>query len=123
MLLITALTFGLGTGSVDVFLILVLVLSMLGHLTILVFENLLSPSPSRHHELAVATIRRGAYARVFWGLALLAGGVVPLLLGVWAMASRAPSFGLVTLVALLALVGSAAWDYIWVEAGQSVPLS
>jgi hypothetical protein len=39
------------------------------------------------------------------------------------MASRVPPFGLVTLVALLALAGSAAWDYIWVEAGQSVPLS
>ena len=25
--------------------------------------------------------------------------------------------------ALLALAGSAAWEYIWVEAGQSVPLS
>jgi hypothetical protein len=24
---------------------------------------------------------------------------------------------------VLALAGSAAWDYIWVEAGQSVPLS
>ena len=25
--------------------------------------------------------------------------------------------------ALLALAGGAAWEYIWVEAGQSVPLS
>jgi hypothetical protein len=24
---------------------------------------------------------------------------------------------------VLALAGSAAWEYIWVEAGQSVPLS
>jgi hypothetical protein len=27
------------------------------------------------------------------------------------------------LAALLALAGGAAWEYIWVEAGQSVPLS
>jgi hypothetical protein len=25
--------------------------------------------------------------------------------------------------AILALIGSFAWEYIWVEAGQSVPLS
>jgi hypothetical protein len=27
------------------------------------------------------------------------------------------------MAAVLALAGSAAWEYIWVEAGQSVPLS
>ena len=30
---------------------------------------------------------------------------------------------LTSVVALLALAGGAAWEYIWVEAGQSVPLS
>jgi formate-dependent nitrite reductase membrane component NrfD len=101
----------------------ILLLSLLGHLTILVFENLLSPSPTRHHELAVATIRRGAYARVFWGVAILGGGLVPLLLGAGTLAGTGLSLGLLTLAAVLALAGSAAWDYIWVEAGQSVPLS
>ena len=37
---------------------------------ILLFENVLAPSPTRHHELAVHTIRTGAYAPLFWGLAI-----------------------------------------------------
>jgi formate-dependent nitrite reductase membrane component NrfD len=32
--------------------------SVIAHLVILVFEHLLSPSPTRHHELATETIRR-----------------------------------------------------------------
>jgi Fe-S-cluster-containing dehydrogenase component/formate-dependent nitrite reductase membrane component NrfD len=91
------------------------------HVLILIFENVLSPSPSRHHELAVNTIRRGHFAPLFWGLAIAAGGVVPIAALAATMRS-AP--GVVTIVAaLLALSGSAAWEYIWVEAGQSVPLS
>jgi formate-dependent nitrite reductase membrane component NrfD len=97
-------------------------LSVLAHLTVLVFENVLSPSPTRHHELALETIRRGAYARLFWGGAIAAGGVLPLLLigaGVFGAFNLIPMAG----AAVLALAGGAAWDYIWVEAGQSVPLS
>ena len=99
----------------------VLAASLLAHLVILAFEHLLSPSPTRHHEMAVETIRRGAYARLFWGGAVIGGGLVPLafLLTVGAGASAA----LTCTVALLALAGGAAWEYIWVEAGQSVPLS
>src|SRR5687767_9372080 len=33
--------------------------SVMAHLVILAFEHLLSPSPTRHHELATETIRRG----------------------------------------------------------------
>jgi formate-dependent nitrite reductase membrane component NrfD/ferredoxin len=89
------------------------------HLVLLVFENLLAPSPSLHHELAVATIRRGPYAPLFWGLAIAAGGVVPLAL----LLSASAAAGVTTAAAMLALAGGFAWEYIWVEAGQSVPLS
>jgi formate-dependent nitrite reductase membrane component NrfD len=95
--------------------------SLLIHVVILLFENVLAPSPTRHHELAVATIRRGAYARLFWGGAILAGGALPI-----AALAAVPAYGptLVTMAAcVLALAGGAAWEYIWVEAGQSVPLS
>jgi Fe-S-cluster-containing dehydrogenase component/formate-dependent nitrite reductase membrane component NrfD len=95
-----------------------LALSLLLHVLILVFENVLSPSPTRHHELAVATIRRGAYARLFWGAAIGAGGVVPLVATV-----ITDNDAVLVMAGLLALAGSAAWEYIWVEAGQSVPLS
>jgi formate-dependent nitrite reductase membrane component NrfD len=95
--------------------------SLLLHVLILIFENVLSPSPTRHHELAVRTIRRGAYAPLFWGVAIAGGGVLPLA-AIMAMGPSAPAA--VTIgVSLLALAGGAAWEYIWVEAGQSVPLS
>lgn len=95
--------------------------SLAAHVLILLFENVLSPSPSRHHELAVATIRRGPFSRLFWGLAIAVGGVLPI--AAVALGGAAVSVAVVSVAAILALAGSAAWEYIWVEAGQSVPLS
>jgi Fe-S-cluster-containing dehydrogenase component/formate-dependent nitrite reductase membrane component NrfD len=99
----------------------ILGVSLAAHVLILLFENVLSPSPTRHHELAVETIRRGAFASLFWGLAIAAGGVLPML--ALASVSAAGPIVVTGASALLALAGSAAWEYIWVEAGQSVPLS
>ncbi len=84
-------------------------------------ENVLSPSPTRHHELAVRTIRRGAYAPLFWGVAIAAGGLLPFaaIVAMGPSSSAAATAG----ICVLALAGGAAWEYIWVEAGQSVPLS
>ncbi|MGH9315195.1 MAG: 4Fe-4S ferredoxin, partial [Vicinamibacterales bacterium] len=60
-----------------------------------------------------------AYAPLFWGLAVAGGGLLPL-----ALVLAAPTVAAaVTAAALLALAGGFAWEYIWVEAGQSVPLS
>ena len=97
-----------------------LVAGLLLHLAIIAAESLLMPSPTRHHELAVAAIRRGAFARLFWGGAIGVAGVA-----VVAAFIAATSPGPLPLVvaALLALAGSFAWEYIWVEAGQSVPIS
>jgi hypothetical protein len=81
------------------------------HLVLIVIENLLMPSATLHHELAVRAIRGGAFARIFWGGAVL-GAVASLMM-----------VQLPQLAALLALVASFAWEYVWVEAGQSVPLS
>jgi formate-dependent nitrite reductase membrane component NrfD len=95
--------------------------SLVGHVLILLFENVFSPSPTRHHELAVQTIRHGHYASLFWGLAIAGGGIVPLA-AIVTLGGTAHAAAIIT-IALLALAGSAAWEYIWVEAGQSVPLS
>jgi Fe-S-cluster-containing dehydrogenase component/formate-dependent nitrite reductase membrane component NrfD len=95
--------------------------SLLLHVLILLFENVLTPSATRHHELAVNTIRRGAFAPLFWGLAIAAGGIVPFI-AILALGGAATPLVIVP-IAVLALAGSAAWEYIWVEAGQSVPLS
>jgi Fe-S-cluster-containing dehydrogenase component/formate-dependent nitrite reductase membrane component NrfD len=92
------------------------------HLAILVLEHLLTPSPTVHHELAVRAVRHGGFRYLFWFGALGLGGVLPVLL-VW-LAGMA-GFHLVLLVpaALVALAGSLAWEYVWVEAGQCVPNS
>ena len=95
-----------------------LVVAMLVHLALVVFEHLLAPSPTRHHELAVAAIRRGPFARLFWG-----GAIVTAAASAVARACRTGIRPRSRLAAALALAGSFAWEYIWVEAGQSVPLS
>ena len=93
------------------------------HLLFLAVEHL-TPSPTRHHELATRAISRGAFAPFFWGGAIVAGGVVPLaLLGATSIVETLQSPAMAALVASLALVGAFAWEYVWVEAGQSVPLS
>jgi Fe-S-cluster-containing dehydrogenase component/formate-dependent nitrite reductase membrane component NrfD len=88
------------------------------HLAILIVEHLLAPTGTRHRALAVQTILRGAYAPLFWIGAIGLGGLLPLLLLISIDAAAS-----LLISALLALAGSAAWEYIWVEAGQSVPLS
>jgi Fe-S-cluster-containing dehydrogenase component/formate-dependent nitrite reductase membrane component NrfD len=94
------------------------------HISILLLENVLTPSPTRHHELAVRAIRRGPYAWLFWFGAIGLGGAVPVAL-VWMM--LAPSIALsptfVVPAAAFALAGGFAWEYIWVDAGQAVPNS
>jgi Fe-S-cluster-containing dehydrogenase component/formate-dependent nitrite reductase membrane component NrfD len=100
-------------------LTLTLLGAMVVHLGFISVENLLTPSPTRHHELAVGAITRGPFARLFWGGAMIAGGIVPILM----LLAAGGSTTVAAAGALLALGGSFAWEYIWVEAGQSVPLS
>jgi Fe-S-cluster-containing dehydrogenase component/formate-dependent nitrite reductase membrane component NrfD len=117
-LLLTALVPGAAATHLMRMLAVALAGAMIVHLGLLVFENLLSRSPTRHGELAVEAIRRGPFARMFWGGAILLAtlSIVAAIVGVAAPAALAAA-------AVLALAGSFAWEYIWVEAGQSVPLS
>jgi Fe-S-cluster-containing dehydrogenase component/formate-dependent nitrite reductase membrane component NrfD len=97
---------------------ILLVVSMLAHVALIVYENLIAANPTRHRQLAVAAIRRGAFARLFWGGALAIAIVSIVVAALPALVPGAPA-----VAAVLALAGSFAWEYIWVEAGQSVPLS
>ena len=117
MLILAGLWPGVGTSSALGWL---LAWALGVHVVLIVFENLLAPSPTRHHELAVAAIRRGAFARIFWG-----GAIACTVVSIAAAPSATIGQGGLQLafVAVLALAGSFAWEYIWVEAGQSVPLS
>lgn len=101
---------------------LTLAFASLAHLTILALEHLLVPSPTVNHQLAVRAIRHGAYRREFWIGALGLGGLAPVF---FVLLAWVADFSLILLVpaALVTLVGSLAWEYVWVEAGQSVPNS
>jgi len=93
------------------------------HLLILAIEHL-TPSPTRHHELASRAISRGVFAPFFWGGAIIGGGLVPLaLLGAAFVTPALQSPPIAGVIAVLSLAGAFAWEYVWVEAGQSVPLS
>jgi Fe-S-cluster-containing dehydrogenase component/formate-dependent nitrite reductase membrane component NrfD len=103
-------------------LALALALASLAHLAILVLEHLLTPSPTVHHELAVRAVRSGPYSALFWIGALGMGGLAPVV-AVWLASTAGFSLGILVPASLIALVGCLAWEYIWVEAGQSVPNS
>ena len=75
-----------------------------------------------HHELAVRAVRSGPYRGLFWIGALGMGGLIPLA-AVWLASTNGFSLGILVPAALVALAGCLAWEYIWVEAGQSVPNS
>lgn len=63
----------------------------------------------------------GRYARQFWLGAVVLGAVVPLVMGLAVGAGAAGWLG--ALGAVSALLGLAAFEHAWVEAGQAVPLS
>jgi Fe-S-cluster-containing dehydrogenase component/formate-dependent nitrite reductase membrane component NrfD len=124
MLLAAAAVPALRAGFVLTPLVIALGAALAFHLVFLVVEHLLTPSPTRHHDLASQAIRHGAFARLFWAGAIFTGGVLPLgLLALAAAAGLLQSPALTAVIALIALAGSFAWEYVWVEAGQSVPLS
>jgi Fe-S-cluster-containing dehydrogenase component/formate-dependent nitrite reductase membrane component NrfD len=101
-------------------LTLSLVAALAVHLGFITYENVVASSPTRHRELAVAAIRRGPFSLLFWGAAIAAGGLLPLAM---LLAAAGGAAAPLTVAALLALAGNFAWEYIWVEAGQSVPLA
>ncbi len=105
-------------------LAIALTLAVAVHLAFVVVEQLVMPSPTRHHELATNAIVRGAFRVPFWAGAVTAGGVLPLaLVSLAGLITSLQTPALAALVAALTLTGSFAWEYVWVEAGQSVPLS
>jgi Fe-S-cluster-containing dehydrogenase component/formate-dependent nitrite reductase membrane component NrfD len=118
LLIVSALAPGIANPATTRALVLVLIGATVLHLGLLVFDNLIAASPTRHHELAVSAIRRGPFARLFWGGAILVSGAATIIL---ALAGGTPLA--LAAAAALALAGSFAWEYVWVEAGQSVPLS
>jgi Fe-S-cluster-containing dehydrogenase component/formate-dependent nitrite reductase membrane component NrfD len=69
------------------------------------------------HELAF-----GRFRVVFWLGGVGCGALLPLIAGLWYAAADVPA-AVAVIGAVLALVGLAASEWAWVEAGQVVPLS
>jgi formate-dependent nitrite reductase membrane component NrfD len=95
-----------------------LIVAMVVHVALIVFENRIARGHTRHRQLAIAAIRRGAFARLFWGGAIAVAAASIVVAALFANVAGGPA-----VAASLALAGSFAWEYIWVAAGQSVPLS
>jgi len=92
--------------------------AMFVHVALLLGEHVVKKSPTRHHALATDAIRRGPYARLFWLGAIAAAAAAS---GVASLSTHLPLA--LAAAAVLALASSFAWEYVWVEAGQCVPLS
>jgi Fe-S-cluster-containing dehydrogenase component/formate-dependent nitrite reductase membrane component NrfD len=125
-LVVQALLAGSGTlvigaivrdGDVHGFLPRLFVLSLICHAGFIVAE-LWTPHRSAHVRRAVDIIVKGRYARVFWVGAVLLGFSS----AIFATFVIGGPIGLV-LGAACALAGLLAWEYVWVFAGQAVPLS
>lgn len=87
--------------------------------TILVGE-LWMPHGTQDAAKAAHLILRGPYCRLFWGLVIGVGHVVPLFL---LAIIPGTAMGVTGLAGLAALAGLLVFEHIWVIAGQSVPLS
>lgn len=78
---------------------------------------------SRHVELAIHAMVRGAWARQFWWGGVALGLLVPATLTIIALAADVDGPVLVAVGGVAALVGMFAYEDAFVRAGQSVPLS
>ncbi len=85
---------------------------------LLMGAEVFTPHRSAHVARAVDSVLLGKYASHFWIGAVLVGVAIPALVLLAADGSVATS-----VAAGFALVGLYIWEYVWVFAGQSVPLS
>jgi Fe-S-cluster-containing dehydrogenase component/formate-dependent nitrite reductase membrane component NrfD len=117
LLLAAVLTATAGDPNVVGILSGTLAIGMLVHLALIASEYLLTSGRTRHRRLAIAALRRGPFAPLFWGGAL---GASSLSIALGAIPGQPLSMAA---AAVLALSGSFAWEYLWIEAGQSAPIS
>ncbi|MEZ4842527.1 MAG: NrfD/PsrC family molybdoenzyme membrane anchor subunit [Flavobacteriaceae bacterium] len=74
--------------------------------------------PSTAAHTVVEMITKGRYKNMFWIVAVILGNVLPLALLIFA-----PSATVLTIAAVLVLIGIYATEKIWVEAPQRIPLA
>lgn len=93
--------------------------SLIAH-AVLMAGELFLPEENVDKHRAAQLITKGVFSKLFWGGAIIAGVVLPVI----ALATGAAQNGVVAIVgAAIALAGLFIWEHLWVQAGQAVPLS
>jgi Fe-S-cluster-containing dehydrogenase component/formate-dependent nitrite reductase membrane component NrfD len=122
-LLLVPMSFISDASATNAHLVSILATSLVLGLA-MVLAELYLPAINEDVKRATDLITSGRLSRRFWGLSTIVGVVVPLAL-LWLAANQAGTVAAVLQVsaALSALGGLAAFESIWIEAGQAVPLS
>jgi formate-dependent nitrite reductase membrane component NrfD len=107
-----------GSTQALAFAVLVLVGSLVLHLLMLLGEVAM-PHTTDNASYGARLMTHGPFARAFWGGAVVAGGIVPLVF----LLVGEPNRIAVGLASVLALAGLLIFEWCFVMAGQSVPNS
>ena len=110
------------SSNVSTLLTLILLLALAVHVIFVLIE-VLGTHANSHVASAAHFIARGALRRIFWGLFMVVGSLIPLVLLSLAFIFPVAQPVLLALAGLLALVGLFAYEHCFVTAGQIVPLS
>lgn len=78
---------------------------------------------TRHVEMAVTEMTRGAYASRFWFGGIALGLAIPAILVIISIANHGTAAVVPAIAGLAALIGMFGYEDAYVKAGQSVPLS
>lgn len=89
---------------------------------LLTASELTVPHVNQHVKKAIHLLTDGPYSMMLYGVVLLIGVLVPLVLAVAIFASDSFTW-LAVPAGIAALIGLWAWEHVWVNAGQDVPLS
>jgi Fe-S-cluster-containing dehydrogenase component/formate-dependent nitrite reductase membrane component NrfD len=112
-----------GSDAARAFAVPALIITLVLHLVMMLGEMAM-PHTTDNSRYAVRLITHGPFSRAFWAGAVGAGGLVPLLIMLSAVALASPRSAMAAGVsAVLALVGLLIFEWCFVMAGQSVPNS
>jgi Fe-S-cluster-containing dehydrogenase component/formate-dependent nitrite reductase membrane component NrfD len=117
------LALALDSGSEPTqFLTLLLLLALLLHATLVLFE-VYGPHSNQHIALAARSMRRGTLRGLFWPVFGGAGTLLPVALLLAGLALPGARSVFLALAGLSGLIGLLAYEQCFVRAGQVVPLS
>ena len=109
-------------SAISTFLALVLLIAIVLHVTLVLWEVLGSHSNS-HVAAASSYMRRGGLRETFWGIFFAVGSLLPIAMLSIALLVPVALPVLLALASIAALVGLFAYEHCFVVAGQIVPLS